>query len=599
MPPKTIASISEFERARVGFLCNPKGAGTRYSHLRKFIDLVWKDSDITWNPWLEDQLQTLCDDSYIYKQGDVTIRFVSWTGPGAAGKTFSSGLYAASWFLAAPQKSSVSFTSTSKQAMGGRVWSVMANLFLGSVHPDTEEAFDWHIVNSKKVIQFPKGNEKHNIACFAVEEGEVLKSVDRIKGRHTERMLLIVDEANSTPEAIFKVIPNMRKGCRELVVLVFDNAGNMYGNHGRCCEPQAGWSSISVDDERWITKGVEEWGLPPGICRHYDGEKSPNVLAGRTLYPHIYSFEDWQTALKSGADSLHYWSQDRGFWPPEGATNTVFSGPLITRCDGSGFVEIVSNKETYAFLDPGFGGDRCVLQLADVGDMEIGKKGIQLRDPIYIVPKVDIEAERDYQIARQVIEICKANSVRAAHYGGDATAVGRGVHAIIAGEWSQEVQRVEWCGKASDKPSSQADGRPAHEVYNDRVTELWFCVREFMEAGQLKGLYPEAIKQFCSRVYTQAGRKFELVSKGDCRKTLGYSPDEGDAISGLCEVVRRNGITAEGKFVQTVSTYSTEVVHASEERLALNEPAINAVPDLGGWAEHDPSVRIDWKDSIY
>lgn len=596
IPKKPLGT--KFEQCKAGFLMNPGGRG-RYSWLKDGVNLVWGDSDITWNPWFEDQLQTLCDDTHVVKEGPTSVRFVSWTGPGAAGKTFSSGVYAMWWFMCAPQKSCVTLTSTSKQAMGSRVWAVIASLFLSGKHPDTGEDFDWHIINSKKILQWPKGDEKHNIACFAVEEGEVMKSVDRIKGRHTERMLLIVDEANSTPEAIFKVIPNMRKGCKELVVLVFDNAGNMYGNHGRCCEPKTGWSSVSVEDERWETKGVPEWDLPPGICRHYDGQKSPNVLAGKTMYPHIYSFENWQTAVRSGGDSLHYWSQDRGFWPPEGATNTVFSGPLITRCDGTGFVVIISNKETYAFLDPGFGIDDCVLQLGDVGDTEDIKKGIQLRSPIYIEPKVDIEAERDYQIARAVIDICKANSVKPSHYGGDATGIGRGVHAIIAAEWSQEIQRVEWNGKASDKPSSQADGRPAHEVYNDFVTELCFAAREFMESGQLKGLYPEAIKQACSRTYTQQGRKFQVATKDDCKKVLGYSPNEMDAIAGLIEVVRRNGISAQGKLAQTVSTSFDGVRQDAEKTLAMDMPSIHVVPDSGGWAERDPQVRIDWQDQTY
>jgi len=594
-PEKSFVA-TPFEIAVSGFLVNHDKKG-QYHHLRKLIDLVWKESDITWNPWLEDQLRSLTDEKYVATVGQTKIRNVSWTGPGAAGKTFSSGLFAMAWFLCSPHNSSVTLTSTSKQAMAGRVWAVISNLYLSALHPDEGEPFDWHIINSKKELQWPKGDGKHNIACFAVEEGELLKSVDRIKGRHTERMLLIIDEANGTPEAIFNVIPNMLKGCKELVVLVFDNAGNMYGNHGRCCEPKSGWSSITVDDFEWETKGVPEWNLPPGICRHYDGSKSPNVLAGKTIYPHIYSFENWQNAAKFGEDNIHYWSQDRGFWPPEGSSKTVMSGPLITRCDGTGFIEIISSRLTTAFLDPGFGGDNCVLQLAEIGVMENGKTGSQLRAPIYIRPKVLTEEERDYQIARSVIEHCKSNHVEPRWYGGDATGIGRGVHAIIAGEWSPDIQRVEWWGRASDKPSSQADGRPAFEVYDNRVTELWFAVREFMESGQLKGLYQEAVKQFCSREYTQQGRRFCLMTKKECKAKLGYSPDESDAIAGICEVMRRNGITAEGKVSQLGAAFFEEAKRELQDE-AFTHPEMKHVPDLGGWAENDGPM-IDWKDETY
>ena len=583
---------TDFQMSKVGFLLNPDRKG-RYYHLRRLIGLVWNDSNIAWNPWLEDQLKSLTDDKHLHKIGNTTVRFVAWTGPGASGKTFASGLYAMSWFMASPENSCVTLTSTSKSAMGGRVWAVIKDLFADGYDPDTGYPFDWHIVNSRKILQWPAGDEKHNIACFAVEEGELMKSVDKIKGRHTERMLLIVDEANGTPEAIFNVIPNMLKGCKELVVLVFDNAGDMYGNHGRCCEPKAGWESVSVDSESWETKGVQDWGLPPGLCKHYDGQKSPNVLAGKTIYPHIYSWENWQTALKHPTDSIHFWSQDRGYWAPSGTSTTVFSAPLISRCDGAGFNPIHNNREVYAFLDPGFGGDRCCAQFAEVGVTEAGLFVIQIGTPIYIEPRINNEAERDYQIANQFAEECRHRGVNPDNAGTDATAIGRGVYAILAANWSMSVKRVEWGGRASDKPSSRIDGRPAHEIYGDRVTELWFSVRDFMEAGQLKGLYPEAIKQACSRQYTISGRRYFLNTKRECKAALGYSPDEMDAIAGLVEVVRMNGFIAQTKIVNSPDVGWDRFRQEAEKNLALVD-AVAPGQDNGGWAEKD--FGIEWSE---
>ena len=582
--------VTDFDLAKAGFLYNFDHKG-RYYHFRNLVDMVWRDSPVEWNPWLEDQMQSLCDDTYLTKLGETTVRTVAWTGPGSAGKTFSSGLYAMTWFLVYPEKSSVALTSTSKKAMGGRVWAVIKDLFISGFHPDTGEPFDWHIINSQKELQWPRGDEKHSIACFAVEEGELLKSIDKIKGRHTERMLLIVDEANSTPDAIYNTIPNQLKGCKEHVTLTIGNAVSFFDNHGRACEPKDGWNSVTVEDSKWPTKGVNQWRLAPGICCHYDGQKSPNSIAGKTIWPHIYSYEDWQEALKWGETSMHYWSQDRGFWAPEGTVSTVFSDPLINRCDGQGFLNFYSTRDVYAFLDPGFGGDRCVLKFADVGEIEVGKIGIQLRPVIFIEPKVLNEAERDYQIARQTIEECRSRGVKPHHFGSDATAIGRGVHAIIAGEWSSEVHRVEWGGKASDKPSSQADGRPAVEVYANQVTELWFTVREFLEAGQLKGMSVEEIKQACSREYEQQGRRYLLNSKPECKKKLGYSPDEMDATAGLCEVVKRNGINAQGRIAALQSESWQDTLQSVEKELALVEP--DGIKDAGGWAERD--FGIDWQ----
>lgn len=597
MPPsikkKSAPVITDFQKAKVGFLLNPDNKG-RYYHLKRLINMVWPNSNIDWNPWLEDQLGSLCDDRYLHEIGDTIVRKVSWTGPGAAGKTFSSALYAMAWFLTSPHNSSVTLTSTSKMAMGGRVWSVIQNLYSDGLDPDTGEGFDWHIINSRKILQWPRGDEKHNIACFAVEEGELLKSVDKIKGRHTERMLLIVDEANGTPEAIFNVIPNMLKGCRELVVLVFDNAGNMYGNHGRCCEPVTGWSSITVEDKEWETKEIPEWGLPTGICKHYDGKYSPNVVAGKTIYKHIYSWENWQAALKFPPDSMHFWSQDRGFWAPEGVTSTVFSQPLIARCDATGFLPIHMSKEIYGFLDPGFGGDRCVAQFAEVGLMEDGRMGINLFSPVYIEPRVNSEAERDYQIAFQFKQECEKRGVKPEHAGTDATGIGRGVFAIASNTWSPELKRVEWGGKASEKPSSLVDGRPAHEIYGDRVTELWFSVKEFVESGQLKGMYPEAVKQAVSREYEFIGRRYLLNGKKECRKKLGYSPDEMDAIAGLIEVVKINGVKADPPTNTVVRQSWEQTMKEVGDSLGLEETTSRV--DVGGWADVSFSVDHEWQN---
>ena len=592
MPRET--KFTPYTLAKAGFMLEPDGF-KRFAHLKNLINLLWgKSGDISWNPWLEDQLQSLCDPAAESKMGDTTIRVVAWTGPGAAGKTHSSGLFGMAWFAVSPWNSCVTLTSTSKQAMGGRIWPVITKLASSARDPDLGRPFDWHIVNSRKVLQFPKGNSKNTVECFAVEEGELLKSVDKIKGRHTERMLLIVDEANSTPDAIFNAIPNMMKGCKELVILIIGNALSFFDSHGRCCEPKDGWNSITIDDSRWPTKGVSEWRLPPGIACHYDGGKSPNVIAGKTIYPHIYSLENWEEAKKWGENSIHFWSQDRGFWPPEGTVNTIFSDPLINRCDGQGFLEFVSSRVTYAFLDPAFGGDRCCLQLADAGETTTGVTGLQLRLPIYIQPKVDNEAERDYQIARQVIEECKARGVQPRHFGCDATGIGRGVFAIISAEWSPEVLRVEWGGKASDLPSSSADSRPSYDLYDNRVTELWFIAREVLESGQLKGLYVDAIKQFCSREYTTRGKKYLLSTKAECKKKLGYSPDEGDSISGLIEVARRNGILAQGKVAALQATVWDEIVKESQKQLAIIDSPNPVGISNRGYDDFD--IGINWKE---
>lgn len=516
-----------------------RGGLGRLGHLKKVARAYFPT--IEWNPWLEDQLESLCNDSYAHRHGNSTVRCINWTGCGAAGKTHSAGFFAVLWWLASPQNSSVTLTSTSKTAIGQRVWPVVQKLVAEAVDPATDGPFSiGHLVDSMKVLQAKKGDAKHAIHALAVEKGELQKAVNSIKGRHTERMMLVIDEANTTPPAVFEAIPNMLKGCREFVLLVIGNAVSRYDNHGRCCEPAAGWENVDVNTGRWPTVGVREWGVEPGICCHYDGEKSPNVVAQKTLYPYIYTWENYKRR-KADNSSIQYWSQDKGFWPPEGTLSTVLSEVMVEKYDGKGKFTFLTRRTPLAFLDTAFGGDACVAVFGTMGDVEGGKLGIQIDDKLEITPTVESPDEIDYQVARRFIDECKRRGVEPRHAGMDATGTGRGAYAIAATEWGSDLQRVEFGGAPSDLPASAEDPRPSKEVYDRKVTELWYSVREFLLARQLKGLYKDAIIQFCTRQFTLWAKKIKLDTKEDCKEKLGRSPDDADAIAGLVEVARRNG----------------------------------------------------------
>jgi hypothetical protein len=317
-------------------------------------------------------------------------------------------------------------------------------------------------------------------------------------------------------------------------------------NHGRCCTPLKGWSSITVEDEQWLTSGVPEWAIAPGLCCHFDGEKSPNVRAGRTTFPYIYTYENHLADQRFGRDSSMYWSQTRGFWPPDGLSMTVFSETMIDRFDGRGTFTFVSRRIPCAFLDTAFGGDLCVLQFGSMGDLHDGRMALQLEEKLIIQISVLEKHEVDYQVARTFIAECRKRGLKPEHCGLDATGIGRGVAAIVMQEWSDRIQYIEWGGKASDKPASDEDPRPGTEVYFNRVAELWFSCRELLRSGLLKGLYQEAIIEFTIREFRYKSRKIELETKEELRERLHRSPDHADAIAGLVEIARIHGVAPGG-----------------------------------------------------
>lgn len=545
----------EFPASHVENICFVKdwpaeyGGLGAYRHLENYIRATYPD--VIWNDWLVRMLRSLTDPDYEIKFGDTRMRFVNWVGAGAGGKTFVAGLFASCWFqydtfFEKPQ-SSVTLTSTSKGIIAQRVWPVIQKCYHESKNSDGSK-FKWgHLVDSKKMVQLTKGDEKHSISAMAVEPGDLQTALDKIKGRHTARMLLIVDEANSTPQAIFECIPNMLTGVRELTVLVIGNAGSRLDPHGRCCEPKAGWKSITIDDEQWETKGVEQWGIGPGVCLHFDGAKSPNVLLGKTEHRHIYSFERWQQVLRMGDEyrnTLQHWSQDRGFWPPDGLQTTVFTEALVVSHDGMGHFDWIDQPQPCAALDTAFGGDDCVYTPGLLGMVRGPKLALQLLTPVLVPFNPDSSDSIDYQIAQWFIARCKRDGVEPEMAGLDASGTGRGVSAFVQQLWSPRIHAVEFGGSASDLPASTTDPRASSEVYSNKVSELWYACRELLASDQLKGLGEHAVKEFCSRTYEFQSRKYLVEPKKKMKIRLGYSPDYADSTVVLVDVARHNGLRA-------------------------------------------------------
>jgi hypothetical protein len=535
-----------------------------FKHLQNFIKITWPD--IQWNDWMERMLRSLCDTDYVIRDGGTmvdggsgsmvrvggtTLRYVNWVGCGSASKTFSAGLFACAWFMfdcfRGKQETSITLTSTSKGIIAQRVWPVIQKCYHEAKHADGSKLKWGHLVDSKKMVQCVKGDEKHSICAVAVEPGDLQASLDKIKGRHTPRMMVIVDEANSTPQAIFECIPNMLTSVTELIVLVIGNAGSRLDPHGRCCEPKRGWKSIGIEDDVWETKGVEQWGIGPGICLHFDGARSPNVLAGKTEHRHIYSFERWQQVLRMGEEyrnTLQHWSQDRGFWPPDGLQTTVFTEALVVSHDGMGKFDWIDQPKPCCGLDTAFGGDDCVYTPGLLGMVRGPKLALQLLPPVLVPFNPDSSDSIDYQIAQWFIARCKKDGVDPEYAGLDASGTGRGVAAFVLQLWSPRVHAVEFGGAASDMPASTTDPREGREVYSNKVTELWYSCRELLSSDQLKGLSEQQVKEFCSRTYEFVNRKYIVEPKRKMKVRIGYSPDYSDSVVVMVEVARRNGLKA-------------------------------------------------------
>ena len=512
-------AVSPLEAELYAFRCGAtieEGGLGKFEHFKNVANMVWPD--LIWNPWLERQIESMCDHSW-----------VSWTGCAASGKTFASSLYAMVWWLADPMHSSVILTSTTAKMIRKRAWANIQHLWRTSAGQ-----FPGNMVDSKTTLQAVKGADKEAIFAGAVLPGSTSKAVATIQGIHSERRLAIVDEATDTPAAAFEATANLSKGCKEFQFLAIGNPHSTLDEHGRFSEPKAGWDSVGIDTPEWETER--------GICVRFDGLKSPNVLAGKTKWEFLITQEQVDTSLKyEGENSPRYWKYSRGMWAPQGVVTTVLSEAMCHKYRVREQHIFSTEAKMIAGLDPAFGGDRCILRFAKYGDLETGLMGIEFNEIITIQLNAQSDEPIHFQIARQVKEACLARGVEPRHLAVDATGEGGGLCDVLAREWSPDICRVEFGGKPSNLPVSEEDKRPSHEAYMNRVTELWFSVREWVIREQIRGMDHSTIVEFCQRMFDDQKRKIVVERKVEMKGRTGQSPDLADAAALIVEMARTLG----------------------------------------------------------
>lgn len=503
------------------------GPGT-YGHAVVLCNLLFRQKGrevFEWHPDLETALEEYC------RLGPTLETLV--TGPASGGKTFGAALYAFLFWLCNPRDSGVLVCSTTMRGLKQRLWGDIRKLYL-SVAP----IIGGNIVDSQTCIQTSKGEMKRGIFGIAVAEGNETKALGRIIGFHPPRLLVIVDELTDVSWAIVEACTNLSTGKKKFHFIGIGNASSIFDAHGKMCEPQEGWNSVTVETDRWTT-------LRGGICLHFDAFKSPNVVAGRIIYKFLVTPEDIRkTVSEYGDNSPQMWRMRRGFWCPEGNVNTVLSEPLIKNHMCMLKAQWDSGYEVYAGLDPaGSGGDRIILRFGKAGKDASQKDVLELSDIVVIKPdatKFNIRP-LEYQIADAVKKECTARNVPPQRFGMDITGAGAGLAAIISEEWGYGFHRTHFASRPSDLPAGQNDLRPCSEVYFDKVTELWYSMRNIVTSFQLKGLDAETAVEFCSRRYTSEGKTW-VESKVDMKKRPGAkSPDLADAAVVLLDVVRNKG----------------------------------------------------------
>ena len=548
-----------------------EGALGRYQHFRRAINELWPE-DVTWNPWMEWRAMAFCDPNNWHMIDDKRVLTLGQVGCAASGKTHDWALFGLVWWLADPLHSAFAMTSIEKQMIRQRSWNWLSRYWHALPSKDA-----MNMVDSQTKVQSvdPGSGRKSDLnSCFAlaVGKGETAKARQRLAGLHTKRIMLVVDEAGGTPEAIYEVIPNMQTGCKEFVFVVASNAESRMDPHGRVCEPKDGWGSIDQNTKAWETRGVPEWQIAPGVCQHFSGRRSPNVQGCANLFPGLYPYDKF-LANKGNENTLGYWTYDEGFWPPEGLSDTVFDEATIQNMDAMGKFEWAGRPIAIAALDPAYGGDDCVLRFGEIGEIGDGRKALQIGER-YVI-RFDTKKPIDIQIAEQVIKQCEKRSVTPENFGLDVSGRGTAVASILGEMWQPLFVKVEFGGYPSATAVAADDGTLAKDKYDRKVTQLWFNARRLLVSGQMKGLDRITSQQFCKRTYEEKSKKIRIEEKGEYKKRLNHSPDDADAVVVLVEVALNRGLSPKRLYTKRIGSYYERKALEINETYDSDEPDTN------------------------
>lgn len=508
-------------------------------HFRQVVHILWgpknKNKSVEWNPWMEACLEA----AHYHPETGEPYPHTGLSGCGSSGKTLYGALHALVNWLCDPVNTMVLVTSTDLKASRKRIWGEITKLYQAA-----EAAMPGTLIDSQCLIVTVKDGKRlpdtSGISLVAGEKRKEKEAIGKIIGAKNKRVFFIGDELPELTEAVLEAAFSNLVTNPLFQFLAMGNFKSRMDPFGIFIEPVDSYESLTLESTAWITKY--------GHCVRFDGMKSPNIVGGEDKWKGIYSSKHLaQHRRVYNEHQAGFWRMCRSFEPPIGHDDCIYSEADFSAGKAREHPVWMGDRQKVSSLDPAFtnGGDRSVQHFAWFGQDTTGKYVLDLYKTVLLREDARFkDRTRNFQIAEQFRDNCKAEGVPPRNAAIDATAAGGVFCDIVAELWSKEILRVDFSGAASENLVSQGDVKTAKEKYDRRVSELWYVGVELMKFGQLKGLREEIIREMKARKYDtvkggDSGLKIRVERKDDMKERLGFSPDEADSYFVMIELCRQ------------------------------------------------------------
>jgi hypothetical protein len=494
-------------------------------HFKNAWRIMWPTYE--WSDWVELMVYSWCK-----------YKWISVIGCERASKTYTSAHIAWLDYCANPFETLTSLTTVTFEGLKLRMWS---DVMRAAETAQVKQPFQIRSsTNEMRVYPTESGkeaSEKYQIHGMAVNRSQDAEG--RIRGGHAPRRRIFLDEAQDIADAIYEAMINPMSAPDAKCVML-SNPVEKISKFGDWCEPKGGWSTVTDTDEFWETNHG-------GICLHFDGLRSPNIVLAPKKFTGIISQDNIDEVKRiHKEDSVQWWALVRGWFPPDGMVSRIFPSQIIEKAKAPIVFDYAT--EACATLDPAFEEDACPLHFGAKGKIRDGRVAISGTHTEHLKFVSDPKNPKDYQMAEQVKAKCIALGVHPRNFIMDKSGGGRGVYAILQKTWSIEVQGIDYGGAATDRPLRSDEEDKCSDIYEKFVTELWFRGRAACEDGILGGissLGKLTIDDLASRRYTLKAVTHGTVQvaekKSEMKVRLGRSPDDGDAFVQFAELLIREG----------------------------------------------------------
>jgi len=280
-----------------------------------------------------------------------------------------------------------------------------------------------------------------------------------------------------------------------------------------------------------------------------DGALSENVIARQIIYPGLQTYEGYLLFIRTGGDtSASYYCKARGWPPMKGAVNIIIQSDVPNNCRGE--ADFIGEITKWATVDCAYQGEDTTVITTGRYGLASGwtdQNGVQ---SIYVShedqkirqAKHILQYDQQFEVANsedptalgfEIKRICENMGIKPEHVAIDATGVGFGTYSHLKKYWGPVVA-IFWGHKATDLNVLSEDQLPASSLYGNIISEMWFTVRRWFEAGviiisPLIATNP-LFRELSTRRYNRVrGSLLQVEGKREYKARGNPSPDRADS----------------------------------------------------------------------